>query len=99
MPRRRVEPRKTLICRISATWMDEEGTLFNLAGLLEDRSRSGVGISVPEPIAVGTRVRIRGRVRELRGMVRHCRYWRGKYFVGVLLEDQDKSWDRFGIGL
>lgn len=99
MPRRRAEPRKTLICRIAALWTDEEGTLVNLTGLLEDRSRSGVGISVPEPIAVGTRVRIYGRVRELRGIVRHCRYKAGKYFVGVRLDDEDKSWDRFGIGL
>lgn len=99
MPRRRLEPRKTLICRIFALWMDEEGTLVNLAGLLEDRSRSGIGISLSEPIAVGTRVRIRGRAREFGGIVRYCRYQGGKYFIGIRLDDEDKSWDRFGIGL
>lgn len=99
MPRRRVEPRKTLICRIAAIWTDEEGTVITLSGLLEDRSGSGVGISVPEPIEVGTRLRIRGRMRELHGVVRHCRYARGKYFVGVLLDHEDKAWDRFGVGL
>ena len=99
MPRRRVEPRKTTICRISALWFDEEGAINSLTGLLEDRSRFGVGISVPEPIAVGTRVRICGRVRELRGIVRHCRYKSGKYFVGVHLDAEDKTWDRFGVGL
>jgi hypothetical protein len=79
--------------------VDEEGALVKLMGLLEDRSPSGVGISVEQPIAVGTRVSIRGRVRELCGVVRYCRHIRGKYFVGVLLDDPDKLWDRFGAGL
>ena len=99
MPRRRLEPRKTLICRISVLWTDEEGTLIKLTGLLEDRSRTGVQIVVEEPVAVGTCVRIRGRARELRGIVRHCRYEAGKYFIGVRLDDEDNSWDRFGVGL
>ncbi len=73
--------------------------MTRLPGLLEDRSRHGVNICVSEPIAVGTKVTIRGRVRELDGVVRHCRYAAGKYFIGIRLDQEDPHWDRFGAGL
>lgn len=99
MPQRRAGPRKTQICRIFALWTDEEGTVTRLAGFLEDRSRYGLSICVSEPIEIGTRVTIRGRTRELDGTVRHCRYTAGKYFIGIHLDQEDASWDRFGLGL
>jgi hypothetical protein len=99
MPQRRSGPRKTQICRISAVWADEEGTVTRLAGLVEDRSRYGVSICVPEPIEIGTCVKIRGRTRELAGTVRHCRYSAGKYCIGIRLDREDVLWDRFGTGL
>jgi len=99
MPRRRVESRKTLICRISVIWVAQEGAITTLTGFLEDRSRFGVGISLPEPIPVGTAVKIQGRMRELHRIVRHCRYEGGQYLVGVHLDAEDKAWDRFGVGL
>jgi hypothetical protein len=99
MHRRRAEPRKMQICRISALWRDEYGFSRALAGLLEDRSRSGVGIALPEPIAVGTKVRIRGRLHELTGTVRSCRVRGAEYLVGIQLERKDATWDRFGVGL
>ena len=99
MPHRRTGPRKTQICGISALWTDEEGTVTRLAGLVEERSRYGVSICVPEPIEIGTKVKIRGRVRELQGTVRHCRYTAGEYFIGIQLDQEDPNWDRFGAGL
>jgi hypothetical protein len=99
MPHRRAGPRKTQICRIFALWTDAEGTVTRLAGLMEDRSRNGVSICVPEPIELGTRVKVRGRTRELEGIVRHCRYTAGKYLIGIHLDHEDTAWDRFGAGL
>ena len=99
MPRHRAEPRKTLICRITVCWENEEGYITSQAGLLEDRSRSGVGITVLDPIAIGAKVRIRGRVQELAGTVRHCRLKGAKYFIGIQLEHEDATWNRFGVGL
>jgi hypothetical protein len=99
MPHRRNGPRKTQICGVHALWTDQEGTVTRLAGLVEDRSRYGVSICVPEPIEIGTRVKIRGRNRELEGTVRHCRYTAGKYCVGIHLDREDSAWDRFGAGL
>lgn len=73
--------------------------MTRLEGLVEDRSRHGVSICVPEAIEIGTRVKIRGRTRELEGTVRHCRSMAGKYFIGIHLDREDSSWDRFGAGL
>jgi hypothetical protein len=98
MPLRRTGPRKTRICRVAAFWTDEEGTVTRLVGLLEDRSRQGASISVSEPIAVGIKVTIRGRTRELDGTVRHCRYAAGKYLIGIRLDQEDPDWDRFAAG-
>jgi hypothetical protein len=99
MSPRRSEPRKTSISRISVAWEDQDGCPVNQTGLLEDRSRSGVGISVHAPIPVGTKVKIRGRVRELAGIVRHCRLHGEEYLVGLWLDKEDLSWKRFGAGL
>jgi hypothetical protein len=84
------------MCRISLVWQDRVGSYRTQPGLLEDRSRSGVGISVYESIPVGTKVKIRGRRRELVGMVRYCRGGGVKYLIGILLDEADKTWNSFG---
>jgi hypothetical protein len=99
MARRRAQPRKTLLTRITTVCDGEEGYPVVQWGLLEDRSLSGVGISVPGAIPVGTKVTIRGRRRELAGIVRYCRLQGAKYLVGVKLDQEDATWDRFGSGL
>jgi len=80
-------------------WRDPEGFPRVLTGLIEDRSYSGIGISIQEPIDIGTKVQIRGRLRELSGTVRYCRTRGAKYFVGIELDRKDTSWNRFGAGL
>jgi hypothetical protein len=99
MSRRRIEPRKTSISRIYVFWEDQDGCAASQDGLLEDRSRSGLGITVFQPIAIGTKVRIQGRLRELAGIVRHCRLQGAKYLVGIRLDEEDVTWNRFGAGL
>jgi hypothetical protein len=78
---------------------DEVGFPTIQFGLLEDRSLSGFGISVPAPIAIGSKVKIRGRLRELDGIVRYCRPEGKTYLVGVRLDQGDKAWASFGAGL
>lgn len=99
MSRRRREPRKTLICGITVRYEDEEGLPKTQAGLLEDRSLSGVGISLTYPIAIGSKVKIQGRVHALDGIVRHCRPKGANYFVGIRLDQEDVTWNKFGAGL
>jgi hypothetical protein len=68
--------------------------------MLEDRSRSGAGISVNKPIPVGAKVKIRGKRRELVGIVRYCRREEFNYFVGIHYDGaEDAAWASFGAGL
>jgi hypothetical protein len=99
MSARRSEPRKTLICRISVICEDRDGFPTTQFGLLEDRSLSGAGFSVPDAIAIGSKVRIRGRLRELAGIVRYCRPKGANYLVGIRLDGGDVEWASFGAGL
>jgi hypothetical protein len=88
-----------LICGVLVYCEDQTGLPMTQSGLLEDRSLSGVGISVAYPVGIGTKIRIRGRQRELVGIVRHCRAKGTSYFVGIRLDEQDAGWASFGVGL
>jgi hypothetical protein len=74
------------MCRISLVWEDHAGTPKTQAGLMEDRSLSGAGISVTEAIPVGTRVKFCVNGQELIGAVQYCRLNGFNYQVGVRLE-------------
>jgi hypothetical protein len=87
------------MCRISVAWTDHKGIQQTQAGLLEDRSLTGAGISVIHPIPVGTKVTFRGRKRELAGIVRYCRRGRLNYQVGIRLDQTDEAWATIGAGL
>lgn len=87
------------MCRISVAWTDREGAQQTQTGLLEDRSLAGAGISVNHPIPVGTKVKFRGRKRELAGIVRYCRRGRINYLIGVRLDERDEAWATIGAGL
>lgn len=79
----RTEPRKMFMCRITVAWQDQTGDAQSQSGMLEDRSRSGAGISVNKPIPVGARVKILGKRVDLSGTVRYCRKEQLKYLVGI----------------
>jgi len=44
-------------------------------------------------------VKIRGRTRELEGIVRYCRPKGANYFVGISLDNEDVTWNHVGAGL
>jgi hypothetical protein len=79
----RAEPRKMFMCRVSVAWEDQDGGAQRQGGMLEDRSRSGAGISINKPIPVGAKVKIVGKRLDLSGTVRYCRREQFKYFVGI----------------
>ena len=99
MRSRRAQPRKTVLTRITAVCDGQDGPAVIQRGLLENRSLAGVAISVPNRIAIGTKVKIRGTKRELAGVVRNCRLEGPRYLVGVALDQEDVDWDGFGPGL
>jgi hypothetical protein len=99
MSLRRTQPRKTLICRISVYWKDEGGVPSMQSGLVEDRSLCGLGISVPNPIPIGAKVQVRGRSKELAGVVRHCHAKGVNYLIGIRLDYEDVDWNRCCAGL
>ncbi len=51
--------------------------------MLEDKSPSGAGLSVDNPIPVGAKVKIKGGRIEFSGTVRYCRRKHLKYLVGI----------------
>src|SRR5579862_4977099 len=92
MRRTRTEPRKVFLCRVTVDWEKHGTAIQSQSGLLEDRSRSGAGISVDNPIPVGANVKIRGRHRELAGVVRHCRREDMRYILGIQYREADVTW-------
>jgi PilZ domain len=99
MSHKRTQPRKIQICRICIYWKDQDGLPKVQSGLVEDRSLSGLGITVPDPIPIGTKVQVRGRAKELLGSVRHCRAKGINYLIGIRLDDEDADWNRSFAGI
>jgi hypothetical protein len=79
------------MCRVAVNWKDQGGDAKTQAGMLEDRSPSGAGISLPKAIPAGTRIKIIENNRELAGTVRYCRPEDSGYFLGVQLDQSNES--------
>jgi len=79
------------MCRITVAWEEQDGGAKKQAGMLEDRSRSGAGISVNKPIPVGAQVKILGKRVDLSGTVRYCRREQLKYLVGIQYDRPEDS--------
>jgi hypothetical protein len=91
MAQARSEPRKSFMCRITVEWEDETDGPQSQAGMLEDRSRSGAGISVFAPIPVGARVKVTGPRVDLSGTVRYCKGKNIRYLVGIQYDVVEKA--------
>jgi len=66
-------------------WQDSDGSPRHAFAIIEDRSRSGVGMRAPNSIPVGTEIRIKGIQLDVRGEVRQCARVGYEYLVGVKL--------------
>jgi hypothetical protein len=91
MFKNRAEHRKILMARVELQWEDEAGSSHTAFGTLEDRSPSGAGIRLAEPITVGTRLQVKTRRQEFSGIVRHCNGRRMDYFVGIQLTERSAN--------
>ena len=87
----RSEPRKSFMCRIKVEWEDQADGPQSQPGMLEDRSRSGAGISVYAPVPVGARVKVTGPRMELSGTVRYCKRKNVRYLLGIQYDVAERA--------
>ena len=74
-----------MISRVDVEWHDSDGSPRHVFAYIEDRSRSGLGMRIPNFIPVGTEIRIKGIRLDVRGVVRQCARAGYEYMVGVKL--------------
>ena len=79
---RRKDPRIPYIARTQIIWDSPNGEI-SLAGMIEDKSISGLGIEVSRAIPVGASVRVRLGNETISAVVRRCIRTGFGNFVGV----------------
>ena len=82
---RRTALRQLLLKPVEVSWLDAAGWVRNARGCCRNCSTGGVGLELPVPIEVSTRIdfRVCGAEMEGKGVVRHCRLAGRGYLVGV----------------
>jgi hypothetical protein len=87
----RRQQRQTFQARVTASWEGGRG-LFETRGQVVDFSQSGVGVAIPQPLALDTVVTIQIPNLRLRarGRIRYCRQVRNGFRVGIEIIGQ--SW-------
>ena len=78
-----------LLCAelMEVVWCDRFGRERRCIGNLEDISVTGLSLQVESPVFQGTSVKVLHGTTSLVGVVRHCRYADGVYFIGIQLDD------------
>ena len=66
MDGRNIEPRKVMWAVAEIIWGDDSGTSFRVPAVLEDTSRSGACVRLKRPLAVGSRITIKGTASSFR---------------------------------
>ena len=74
---------------MEAIWQDPNGELRTQPGFMEDRSKSGAGLSVRNEIPPGTRVKLIVNRQEFAAIVRNCRRFAMEYRVGIEYESSN----------
>ena len=69
---KRSEPRSDYFARVQVRVQSENGGAATLSGMIEDRSKSGLGIRVRTPVPVGTEISVLQGSTVLRYEVRRC---------------------------
>ncbi|MBV8072375.1 MAG: PilZ domain-containing protein [Acidobacteriaceae bacterium] len=74
-----------LLCAelIELAWRDASGRDLHCIANLEDISVAGLCLQLDKPVFPSTRVKMVHGTTRLEGIVRHCRYDHGSYFIGV----------------
>lgn len=78
-----------LLCAelIELVWRDRSGRERRCIANLEDISVAGISLQIETPVFEGTSVKLLHGTTSLAGVVRHCRYADGGYFIGVQLHE------------
>jgi hypothetical protein len=74
--------------RTEISWTGDNGQV-TIAGMIEDKSESGLGIRTAKPIPVGTRVTVKYRNHDVAAVVRRCMKDSFSSFIGVSFEQED----------
>lgn len=92
MDSRRKEPRRAYLAKAVLTYLDELGVEIAAPGMIEDRSKFGLGIRVITSIPVGCFVNITLGGQRYSGVVKRCSSckpepgFKGEYFLGIAIE-------------
>jgi hypothetical protein len=82
---RRWSARQEAAGAVEVRWLDAKGWMQNAMGACRDVSAGGLGIDLPVPLEVSTKVDflVCDRAMKGRAVVRHCTAVGDRYFVGV----------------
>jgi len=69
---RRAEPRSDYFARVQVCFQPEGSEPCTFAGMIEDRSKSGLGVRVRKPIPVGSKISVFHGSAILRCEVKRC---------------------------
>jgi PilZ domain len=79
----RAEPRRAYFAQIRLEFETDDGSSCSMAGLMEDRSKSGFGVRLTKPLPVGLNVTITHGGQTFRCEVKRCVPNGSEYLIGV----------------
>jgi hypothetical protein len=86
MGEKRAEPRIPLMARVDVLWTDGEQAPRVAPATLEDKSDSGFGVRMKEPVPAGAHVTVKRGSEQVSGTVTHCRRDKAYFVIGVKRE-------------
>ncbi len=78
--------RRNCIAKVGVTWL-AGGRRHRESAEIQDKSESGLGVTMPIPIGVETILALQQGFSTSFGVVRHCTKLQGKFFIGIELCD------------
>ena len=79
----RGEPRRGYFAQVRLEFESDEGKSSSMAGLTEDRSKSGFGIRLSKPLPVGLHVTVVHNESAVRCQIKRCVRSGSEYLIGV----------------
>jgi len=90
MADQRIAPRRLFMCRADLAWSCD-GQSKKLSGMVEDRSKSGLGIQVPKSVPVGTQMTIQFNNEIHSAIVKRCIRSELGFFIGVAFAGESRE--------
>ena len=80
---RRAEPRRAYFAQVRLEFKTDQGESCRMAGLMEDRSKSGFGIRLSKPLPVGLHITLAHGELAFRCQIKRCVPTGSEYLIGV----------------